>query len=275
MIGKFHSLPYPCLEEGNLSYPNGTYQGVAKSKEEGKSAKLTHELKDAHFIEQQIKKKKAQFGCILSGPSTGYRKMFLSSSSDQELDCDVQIIGDRSMIRTFVVAIEKISHTFTAHDGVADIWIGQRIDIPKGARLARDVFWYSTPPSMQSMLKFKGDSSLLEGTFFVSEDVTDGYKFLVRVAPNLLEFLRNRSSDYQLRRSIETHITSSCFAILHRKFGHDNLDADWAEYDNLRMLRDIFVENGITLWSDSEFRPEQAATTYHPLIFPERVEEEE
>ena len=275
MAGAFHSLPYPTLEEGNLSYPKGAYRGAAKSLKEGESVRVTHKLENARFIEQQIKKGRAEYGCLLSVPVTGHRELCRSSSPSQDVEWDIGIVGEPPIIRPIVVAVRDIKHTFSAADDVAGIWVGKTIEIPKGARLARDTFLRSSAHSMQSLLSFHKEDSLPAGSFFVSESVNHGYRFNVYVSPDLSEFLGNPGMDERLRRSIGAHITSVCFGILKREFSNAEDGADHTEHSNLRMLTSIFEREGIPLWTDVDFQPERAATRLYPLVFPASADEEE
>ena len=274
MAAAFHSLPYPALEEGNLSYPRGTYRGAAKSLKNGKSVRVTHRLENAGFIEQQIKEGRAEYGCLLSVPVTGHRELRRSSSPSQDVEWDIGIVGEPPIIRPIVVAVKDIKHTFSASDDVADIWVGRKIEIPKGARLARDTFLRSSVPSMQSLLNFIKDDTLSEGSFFVSADVNHGYRFNVYVAPDLFEFLGKPGLDDRLRMSIASHVVTCCFGILKQEFSNEEDGADFTEHSNLRMLKDLFEADDLALWTEDDFKPELAATRLYPLVFPDSADDE-
>ena len=271
MSGVFHSLPYPSLEEGNLSYPDGTYSGEVHSLSDGASVRVNHKLVNAEFIDRQIQNGRAKFGCLLSVRTTGYRKLFMSSTAAHKVGWDIDIVGEVPIIRPVIVATEGFEHEFSKNDDVADIWIGKRIHIPKGARLARDTYLKSTS-SMQSLLNIiEADDSdnLDDGSFFVSPVDEQGYSFNVRVASNLYMFLQDTNNGDPLYHSIAVHMISCCFAILREKFypGTEN-EEHWRDFSNLVLLDELFAKNDTASWMADEFYPEKAASTLYPLILP-------
>ena len=278
MSGVFHSLPYPSLEDGNLSYPEGTYEGVVRSLGDGTSVQVNHKLTNAEFIDRQIQRGRAQFGCLLAVRTTGYRKLFMSSNSTQKVDWNIDVVGEVPVIRPVIVATESFDHEFSSKDDVASIWIGKKVNIPKGARLARDTYLKSTS-SMQSLLNIlEGDETdnLEDGSFFVRAVDEQGYFFNVRVASNLYAFLQNTDREDPLYHNVAVHMISCCLVILREKFYSGGEDGeDWREYSNLVLLDELFRKWGIASWMAEDFYPERSASTLYPLILPSLPYEEE
>ena len=268
MTSAFHSLPYPSLEDGNISYPKGSYEVDVKSHENALGVTLTHKLDNARFIENQIKKGRAEYGCLLSVPTTGYRELYKSSTPSQEIKWESGIVGEPPIIRPIIIAVKEFKHTFTRSDDVADIWVEKTINVPKGARLARDTFLRSQAPSMQSLLNVIPDDDLSPGSFEVRSKSDDGFMFNVHVATDLSKFLATRGLDDGLRESIGAHMVSSCFAILKLEFGNPTNGASHEEYSNLKMLASMFERDNIPLWTETHFSPSRAATSLHPLLLP-------
>ena len=130
------ALPYPSIEAGNFSFPEGEYD-VRFDTSDGVSVELTHQIRNASFLQDLITRGKAKFGCLVSVPLTSYRKLNLSDSSKQIVKWELSVVGEPPMLCPVVVCLEEIKHTFGQDDGVAEIWQHTEVVIPKGARLAR------------------------------------------------------------------------------------------------------------------------------------------
>ena len=268
MTSSFHSLPYPSLEEGNVSYPNGVYEGVAQSLGDADGVRITHNLESAGFIEKQIARGTAEFACLLSVPNTGHRELCRSRTKDQDVNWDMGVVGEPPIVRPVIVAVKEFEHTFTDSDDVAEIWVGKKVRIPKGARLARDTFLRSQAPSMRSLLRVVKDENLPAGTFETRATHENGFMFVVRVAPDLQAFLANPGLNDLLRASIGAHMVTSCLALLRQTFGTSGEGANYMEYSNLKMLAGMLENLNMPIWTDDDFKPDLAATALHPIVLP-------
>ena len=279
MTNVIHSLPYPSIEAGNISFPEGRYGVDVRSLPNGTSIQITHHLENAPFIENLIKRERAQYGCLLSVPITGHRKLSLCSKPIHSIEWDIGIIGEPPIIRPIIVALDSFEHEFSIADGVAEILIGKKINIPKGARLARGPYLRSES-SLQSLLDIRQNDELPDGCFTVSPIPDHGFRFEVQVASDVHEFLSlNKGS--QLYQSIGAHMVSMCFVILQNDQGYGEDDngitreyGKWEEHSNLRMLSGLLEEKGLLHWSDDDFKPDEVAMTLHPLELPRTMEEE-
>lgn len=274
MTNVVHNLPYPAVDIGNLSFPRGTYDVNVRSLAGGTSVQVTHKLENAKFIENLLETGKAKYGCLLAVPVTGHRKLSLYDEPIQNIKWDIGIVGEPPIIRPIIVVLDQFEHKFSRDDDVAEIWIGKTAIIPKGARLARGKYLRSNS-SFESLLVPRLNNDIPNGSFFVSSNENQGYKFNVDVAPDLYDFLNRSISNESLYRSIAVHMASMCFTILQNEQGIEDEDYEkWREHSNLQMLTGLLEAHGLQHWTDEDFRPDKVALQLYPLILPTISEEE-
>lgn len=267
-----HSPPYPCLDEGNLSFPEGIYYADVKSK--GKtSIQLSHKLENAGLIQKLLDEGKAKYGCLTAVPLTGYRRLSVSNSTEQIVEWDLGVVAEPPIIRPIIVTTEDVTHCLDKQDDVASIWVGKEITLPKGARLARGKYLRSVS-SFQSLLDLIKDEDLPSGCFIVQSDENNGFRFRVSASSDLFEFLRHRRRYPELYSSIAAHMVSSCLSILQREQGIEGENEKWCDYSNLKMLSEQLKEKDLSHWSDDDFNPEKVALQLYPLKLPQKDEEE-
>ena len=266
------TLPYPAIEDGNFSFPNGVYKITPKlSGSSATKVTLQHELKGAPFIENLIQNGKAQFACLMSVPKTGFRKLHRTDSSEQEINWDMDIVGEPPILGPVVVYVgDGTSHKLTEKDGVAEIWQNQKIDIPKGARLAKGSY-LRTSNTMQQLLRVQCDDDMEKGGFTVTQNSNDGFYFSLQAAPDIFQFLQNSQGESQLRWSILVHAVSQILNILKTEYsasdeGDEN--GHWEQYRNLTSLSDLLADRGLGHWSDDDFDAVRAATKLYPIEVP-------
>ena len=280
MTNVVHSFPFPVLDEGNLSFPSGYYD-VSAQTITSTSVKITHKLENAGLIERLLNNNEAKYGCLLAVPITGHRSLSLSTEAVQTVKWDIGIVGEPPIIRPIIVTTKQIECELTSDDDVADVLIGKKIQIPKGARLARGKYLRSIS-SLESLLDINKDEDLPDGCFVVEASENDGYRFRVNVAPDIFDFISIPRPNDPLYRSIGAHMASRCFEILGTEQGYegeeapdnDNGEQKWAEHSNLVMLSDLLRERGLPHWSDDNFKPEEVALQLYPLILPKTTEDE-
>lgn len=271
MANIIHSLPYPALENGNLSFPEGRY-APSVHPISGTSVKIIHILENAGLIKKLIEDKKAKYGCLLSVPLTGHRSLNLSEEENQTIEWNIDILGEPPILRPIIVAVDAVKHTFSSSDDVADLWVGKEITIPKGARLARGEYIRSVS-SLQSLLRIQKDDQLSDGCFFVVSNENDGFTFLVNVAADLHD--RFSELDEALYRSICVHMVSMCFVVLKNEQGiEDDYRKKWEEHSNLKMLSEFLEKQGLLHWTHGGFHPDKTAMQLYPLILPQKTDEE-
>ena len=127
-------LPYPVLEDGNLSYPKGDYEVDAKPQDDGTSVIIHHAIQGAPFLDRILQQGKGKYGCLVSVPLTGYRKLHLSDEAYQQVSWDIRVVGEPPMLRPLILSVSEISCRLESEDGVAEAWQGQNVTFPRGAR---------------------------------------------------------------------------------------------------------------------------------------------
>lgn len=270
------ALPYPTLEAGNFSFPNGSY--VVKSQQEGTAGnevRLKHEISGAAFVENLIQEGRAKCGCLVSVSKTGYRKMENGTEDnkyEQVVSWDLSIAGEPPLIGPVIILNEDVEHQFSEEDGVAEIWQGKTIKISRGARLARTQYLRPTA-TMHHLLKVKKAENMEEGRFKVEPNTNDGFSFSVVAAPDVYDFLQNPQGHDKLKHSMLIHAVSRCFNILQNEYGSNSDSGEegdeiWAEYFNLRALSDWLNNQGLSHWCDDGFDPMETATKLYPAKIP-------
>lgn len=265
------SLPYPAIEDGNLSFPDGEYLADAAPQRGEASALLSHEIRGAPLLERLISEGEARYGCLVSVPATGYRKLHLSDEARQRVEWDMGVVGEPPMLRPLVVAVAEISRVPGTEDGVAEAWRGRKLIIPKGARLALHPYLRPTA-SLQRLLHAVKDEDLPGGCFEVKPCEENGFYFKVHAASDLFPFLQNAGRHPLHRRSVLTHAASRCLEILARDYGaaEDGEDgAKWEQFGNLKALADEFEKRGLPMWDGEDFAADGAATQWYPHRPPE------
>ena len=274
------SLPYPAIEDGNFSFPDGVYEVVPKpSGSSATKVALRHELKGASFVEKLIQNGEAQFACLVSVPKTGFRKLCRADSDEQEISWDLDIAGETPILGPVIVYVGDgiVGRKLTKRDGVAEIWQNRKIDVPKGARLARGR--YLRPAStMQQLLKVQCSENLEKGSFTVKPNSNDGFYFALEAAPDIFQFLQNPQGELALRKSILVHAVSQCMNILKTDYDasrEDDETGQWEQYRNLKSLSDLLADKNMGHWSDEDFDSVRVATELYPIEIPRAGKEKQ
>lgn len=265
--GSVRCLPYPILEDGNLSYPTGEYVVDVKPQDDGTSAIIHHTIRGAPFLDRIIQQGKGKYGCLVSVPLTGYRRLHLSDDGYQQVSWDISVVGEPPMLRPLILSVSEISCRLKSEDGVAEAWQGQNITFPRGARLALSS--YMRPSSSLHELLDVRKADLPAGSFKVEACSGDGFYFQVSVAPDLFPFLQNAGEHKNHRDSLLTHVTSRCFEILKSEVSKEE-DADeegpawWEKYPNLSALAEELRRKNLPVWDDNDFFADEVATQLYP-----------
>lgn len=274
-----HTLPYPTIEDGSLSFPDGSYEVKTEMMSSGNAVIVSHIISDAPFLSELIESGNAQFGCLLSVPKTGYRKLFFADSKakEQKIEWDLSIAGEAPKLRPILLYVgdEEKKYEFTKDHGVAEIWWGRSISIPKGARLARTNYFVAKS-EQHKLITFSLDEELENGSFEVEPKTEGSFCFGVKASRDLFNFIQNdRNKNCPLRWCILTHITSRCFEILKEDYSSKGEDG-WENFPNLRALSEKLKGEIGYDWDDEYFKPELAATLLYPLRIPKgELEEDE
>lgn len=271
------SLPYPAVEHGNFSFPSAEYLTVPKIQEAGKnSVELEHKIVGAPFIEELIKGGKAQYGCLVSVPKTGFRKLVMSDSNSQLVSWKLDMAGEPPLLGPVILYVgDDQGYMLSDKDGVAGAWQGKEIMIPKGARLAKGRYLRPTA-SLLSLINVKLSQDLDAGGFKVEANTNQGFRFHLEAAKDVYDFLQNPQGNTELRRAIIVHAITGCFEILSKEYsGKSEEDSGdgWEQYSNLQVLSDWMNTKNIPHWSGSDFDSMAAATKLYPINIPKTSQE--
>ena len=222
------------------------------------SIHLRHVIFGAPFLEELIEKGKARFGCLTSVPQTGYRKLNLSESENQDVILDLKEVSEPPSFRPVLVCMEDVVYQFGKADGVAEIWQGHKMKIPKGARLARKNY-FRPRVSLISLLDICLDEELGEGTFVIKPDAENGFKFKAYVPKDVHGCLKNPPIR-AIRKNIIIHMMSRALELLAVDY-----QSDWEAHANLKILHQDLLNKGLKTWDDEDFQPEYVATQLESL----------
>ena len=274
-------FPFPVLENGNASFPKGVYKAGREKADGDHSVIINHELTGAPFLQEMLDSNKAVYACLVAIPTTGYRRLLTSKSSQQEVPWDKGYMADSLNIRPLIIATEEITHKLGDDDGVAKPWIGKTIAILPGSRLARGPY-LRLKSSIVNMLTFRVDENLRPDSMQVDLATDGGLHFVVRMGNNLYRFTRNPDENHKmLYNNICVHAVSRGFELIKRHYSGDGVDGDesWENISVLQVLADKLASEGISHWTDPDFDPVRAATELFPIGVPGHVvaddEEEE
>ena len=263
------AFPWPVLEPGNDSFPNGIYTVTCDVRHAGKSFQLRHEVQGAALIEDWGQQGMLDFVCTVASPRSMYRTLHKSCTPEQLIDWQQQDLGEYPMFTPMIVANQPIEHVAAASaDSLNQIWDGRELILPKGARIAvGPTFKFKS--GITGILDFSLDESLANGQFRVQPSTVDGFKFKVHLASDLYQFLRHRRNEPS-GRNVMVHVISAALGVLQRKYsGDDEAEGEgWRSYRNLLGLSDLLERYGLPHWSDEDFQPELIATGLYPHVVP-------
>ena len=254
--------PFPALESGNTSFPNGRYVVQFEPGKDGSSFTVRHRVEGAPLIDRLIADGLVKFVCTVSAPVSSYRASHASKDPTQVVAWRSDELGEPPMFTPMIVVAERFERTLNRdQDGVHDLWHGSTVAFEPGMRIVLgDVALMHA--SMASLLLFELDEKLDEGRFKVEVAAEEGFRFRVHLAPDLHRFLKGHSRDPQYGH-IVTHIVSACFARL-KADPLDDEEGGWESFRGLKALAEQLQAKGSQHWSEHDFSPELAATTLYP-----------
>lgn len=255
---------FPALESGNTSFPEGRYVVGFEACADGQSFVVRHRIEGAPLISDAIVHGLARFVCTVASPSSSYRVSHESGSSEHLISWNNADLGEPPMFTPMIVVAKPFSRTLNqASDGVHALWDGRSVEFEQGMRIAlSDVVLMRS--SILNMLLFERVPSLAAGSFRVEAEEREGFRFRVRLAPDLHHFLKYMLDDPR-RAPVLTHIVSACFGVLKAEYSDDDdEEGGWRSYRGLRAMAEMLEESRLRHWSDPDFSPELAATTLYP-----------
>ena len=255
-----HALPYPVLEAGNLSFPQGSYEPKIDILEDGCSIEIEHKISGAAFIEKLIREGSVQFYCLFSAPKTGIRTLH-ETDRTARIEWEASIVGQPPRLRPMLVYTgEDQEYELTQECGVAELWRGKKIILPKGARLARGSF-VDVNSSEHSFLRFSREAKFERGRCSVFPNHEEGFYFTIKAAPDVFDLVQRKGMNAALRSGILTGVVCHCFSIL--KYMYKETEDDSNEFPNLKTLSAKLERDFGCDWNDDDFDPMLAATTLY------------
>ena len=260
-----HALPYPVLEAGNLSFPDGSYEPKVEIGQDGHSIAIEHNITGAPFIERLIEEGVVGFYCLLSIPKSSVRKLYKTDRAGV-IKWEKDIVSEPPKLRPILVYTgEDKEYTLTEECGVAELWQGKTLMLPKGARLARHHF-LNVNSSEFSFLRFKKSDEYSRGMIDVKASTEEGFYFTITAALDIFNFVQRGGND-PLRSTILTAIVARCFSILKEEY-QENEDDSNDSFPNLKILSAKLEQECGFDWNDDNFDPMFAATKLYPFQVP-------
>ena len=268
------SFPFPVLSPDSVDYDEGLEYSAKIARTPGANAvRVRHNLVGDSLVSHLLRDGTATFACIVSVPTTMYRRIFVADSRapdcQQEVDYSESGHGDDTdavespMFRPVILAKEAITKKAEEGAGLGELWAGSTIEIPDGAIIAFDD-WARFGGEGGGLLIVEKAGDLENGQMEVSADAAAGFRFRVRVGGVLYDKLQSPEGHARHRVSVLTHALSAAFQILKDEYKNKR---EWSEYINLRLVADKLERENAGHWSDSNFLPERAATVLYPHIF--------
>lgn len=271
------SFPFPVLSPYSADYNDGIqYSAETVRMREGAFVQVSHKLVGDSLVASLLREGAATFACVVSLPSTMYRRIFLAESREMEcsqvVDYTASGYGDDTdvvespMFRPIVVA--KKDYVGQARNaGLGVLWSNNTVDIPNGAIIAFDN-WARFGGEHGGLFIVQKDNALDDGQMQVSPDNTAGFRFRINVGGDLYDRLKSPvHGQMHHRKSVYTHALSAGFHIL-----KDSYCDEWGKYINLRLITKTLEDEGIEHWTSDDFSPEKAATILYPHIFDDGTE---
>lgn len=270
------SSPFPVISPESMDYTDAEYAvKVIRLRNENK-VEVRHVLRGENLVAQMLRDGRAAFACIVSLPSTMYRKIFVAPADaleySQTVDYSKSGHGAKGfslespMFRPVIVAQKETALSANRAHGLNALWSDADIRIPGGGIIAYSE-WERFNGAMGGLLVVRFKEGLKDGAIMVEPDIGGGFRFIVNVGGKnlfrLLESPHSAEAQYQ-RSSVLTHALSSGFAILKEMYGNNE---DWREYTNLRMLSQKLKDDSLRDWTEDGFSPDYAASCLNPHDF--------
>lgn len=258
-------FPWPVLESGNGSFPDGAYSVHLTHREQGRSFDLRHHVEGAPLIEAWIREGKTRFACSVASPVSAYREVVVSSESSHRVAWRPDDLGSYPLFTPMIVCAEDIDwRVDLERDGVNPMWDRADLHLAKGSRMAV-CHTFALQSGLVGLLDFGKDPNLESGRFYIEDSTENGFRFKVKLAPDLHRHLRERANQQDANgANVMTHIVSAALACLQRNYAADDGEKGWRSYRNLVVLAKQLEEKRLPRWWQDEFRPEKVATDLYP-----------
>ena len=256
---------HPLLEDGNMSFPRGTYCTEIVGGQDEQSMELTHSIAHAPLIERLLKDRVAKYACIVSSPKSFYRVAHRSGVPSHTVQWDRTKMGEPPLFTPLVYCQHHRDITLDAgRDGVHEVWDGITVHLREGSRLAVGHV-FDLRSSFTRMLRIRLKEEL--GSRIRVEYANESSCFVAEVGPDLHRFLKSASPGSPTRCNVMTTIVTACFAHLREHYPSE--DGIEEERTLVALAAHVRERHGKS-WTDDGFAPEEAATA----LFPHKLSDE-
>lgn len=270
-VSSIRAFPWPVLEMGNGSFENGKYSVICEDEDPGNSFWLNHKVQ-SRLIERWIEMGKLMFACAVAAPISMYRAMHVSTEPKQLIEWKQEDLGESPLFTPMILSKVEIQHVVDSKaDGISQLWHGERLILPKGARVAIcSTFGFQL--GISGLLVFNRDKNLNRGQFRVVPSEDYGFRFQVHLAKDLFDYLHYYRRELT-GRNVMTHIVSAALGHLRETYSQDDGEEGWRSHRNLVALANLLQSKGLEHWSDENFKPEFVATHLYPHRLPDEGDE--
>ncbi len=275
--GPTNSVPaheHPILESGSASFPHGFYRigfemGAGKS-----SCVIEHDVDGAQLVKRLAEKGDAVYACVVSSPASSYRRTYTSDSPRQEIDWDIEDLGESPMFTPMVLSAKNQTLELKANrDGLHPIWDNQTIELLRGARLALGKVVH-LQGSLYNLIRLYKEPNLRSGQIKVDIGA-EPFQFNVGLSADLLKFLQVER-DAAHYKNIMVSIVTGCLSRLREDYKDDDGEHGGHSHRALQNLAAFLDRKGLGNWTEEDFRPEKIATELFPIQVPNlEVDEDE
>lgn len=270
---------FPVIEGGNDSFPDGNY--MIDTEADGSHPSrfiMRHAVEGARLVERLLTEKKAVFACAIAAPRSAYREILRSCDATHKIEWDPKNFGEPPYFTPMILCVEDVRCVLdSGKDQVHPAWDGVEAAFPKGAWLALGPVLQLKSSGMESLISIRPDDALGPGRFRTDVVAGDAFRFEVRCNPELHALLQGKKGRRTQRADVMIHVVTSCFAALQREYPpEDEGEEGWRAYKSLETLAGRLADENYCDWSDTEFRPEEAATLLYPheMALPTKEEDD-
>ena len=255
------SYSFPVLEEDKFDYiKEVTYEvNQVDSDNRSNSIIFEHKLTGNSLISQLLQNNEAKFITTVVLKSSMYRETtdnILEKISSTHIKQKIQLkttFETQSFFSAIVYTGDDKELTLNSSKmGLDEFWDGAKIELKKGAILAR-AGWRELENIASDLLTIKKDEAIKDG-FDVSVISEEGGRFIASVEPNLYDKIKQLPKNDSHLRSIVIHMLCVGFMNLAKDYKDDD-----SELTNLKGIKLELNNKAIKTWEDDEFNPNQVA----------------
>ena len=246
------SAPLPLLLEDGSRFDWCRAEYAPAVRVEPTRALVEHRLRGAPTLERLVADGRAQWATELRCPKTLYSRVDLAHDEEQEVAWAADNVDGEMFVIPGLLATKDF-RLRPERQELSSIWRESPLDVRKGWWLARGTA-RRTRTLGQSLLRFHVDGELDKGRMRIDRDESDeDLSFHVHLAADIWP--------ERGKRHVQVAALIGAFGQLGAAFG----DLDGDEPHIVREIRRRLEDKRITLWTEPEYDPAQAATAIEPF----------